>query len=180
MATHCLIEPVIGAARQGGPASASTACSPGIECDRTSRSMPVDAGLVHLTDAQRAEIVEPFDDITTRAWMSESDVARKLTALADIRSAEGYMARLETLADKDFLLVEDHCPICAAAISCQGFCSIELQVFRNLLGPGWHVDREDHLLTGARRCAYRITPAAKPQKVKRGRNDSPIAKLRDF
>jgi len=30
MAAHCLIEPVIGAARQGGPASASTACSPGI------------------------------------------------------------------------------------------------------------------------------------------------------
>ena len=31
----------------------------------------------------------------------------------------------------------------------------------NLLGPGWQIERQDHLLTGARRCAYRITPAAR-------------------
>ena len=90
----------------------------------------------------------------------EPDVAGKLTALADMRSAEGYMARVEAVADEGFLLVEDHCPICAAAMTCQGFCSVELQVFRNLLGPGWRIERQDHLLTGARRCAYRITPAA--------------------
>ena len=135
-----------------------------------------ETALARLLERRREQITAAYRKRLAR----EPDIARKLTALADIRSAEGYMARLETLADKDFLLVEDHCPICAAAISCQGFCSIELQVFRNLLGPGWHVEREDHLLTGARRCAYRITPAAKPQKVKRGRNDSPIADLRDF
>jgi hypothetical protein len=60
---------------------------------------------------------------------------RKLTALADMRSAEGYMARVQVLADEVFLLVEHHCPICAAAMSCQGFCRIELPVFRDLLGP---------------------------------------------
>ena len=76
-----------------------------------------------------------------------------------MRSAEGYMARVEALADEVFLLVEDHCPICAAAMSCQGFCRIELRVFRDLLGPEWHIEREDHLLTGARRCTYRINPA---------------------
>jgi predicted ArsR family transcriptional regulator len=89
----------------------------------------------------------------------EPDIAKKLAALADMRSAEGYMARVEALADVGFLLVEDHCPICAAATSCQGFCRIELQVFRNLLGPGWRIERGDHLVSGARRCAYQITPA---------------------
>jgi predicted ArsR family transcriptional regulator len=89
----------------------------------------------------------------------ERTVAKKLAALAEIRSSEGYMARLEELPGEGFLLVEDHCPICAAAIACQGFCSIELEIFQNLLGPDWRVERQDHLLSGARRCTYRISRA---------------------
>ena len=115
-----------------------------------------ETALARLLERRREQITASYRKRLAR----EPDIARKLTALADMRSAEGYMARLETLADEGFLLVEDHCPICAAAMTCQGFCSIELQVFRNLLGPGWHIEREDHLLTGARRCSYRITPAA--------------------
>jgi predicted ArsR family transcriptional regulator len=90
---------------------------------------------------------------------SETNMAKKLRSLADIRSSEGYMARIEELPGGGFVLVEDHCPICAAAVTCQGFCSIELEVFRNLLGPEWEIERQDHLLSGARRCTYRITPA---------------------
>ena len=115
-----------------------------------------ETALARLLERRREQI----NAFYRKRLAGEPDIARKLTALADMRSAEGYMARLETLADEGFLLVEDHCPICAAAMTCQGFCSIELQVFRNLLGPGWHIEREDHLLTGARRCSYRITPAA--------------------
>ena len=70
-----------------------------------------------------------------------------------------YMARLEEVLGEGYLLVEDHCPICAAAITCQGFCSIELEVFRGLLDDGWQIERQDHLLSGARRCTYRITRA---------------------
>jgi predicted ArsR family transcriptional regulator len=88
----------------------------------------------------------------------EPDMAGKLIALAEIRSAEGYMARLEEVPGEGYLLVEDHCPICAAAITCQGFCSIELEVFRGL-DDGWQIERQDHLLSGARRCTYRITCA---------------------
>jgi predicted ArsR family transcriptional regulator len=92
----------------------------------------------------------------------EPDMAGKLAALADIRSAEGYMARLEELPGEGYLLVEDHCPICAAATVCQGFCSVELEVFRGLLDDGWQIERQDHLLLGARRCTYRITPTVAP------------------
>lgn len=103
------------------------------------------------------------DDITADYRMrlaSHRTVEMKLQALAELRSAEGYMARLEQLPDEGFLLIENHCPICAAATACQGFCSIELDVFRGVLGPEWNIAREDHVLSGARRCSYRITVAA--------------------
>jgi predicted ArsR family transcriptional regulator len=124
-----------------------------------------DTALSRLLERRGQQITAAYKKRLAR----EPDIARKLTALADIRSAEGYMARLETLTDEGFLLVEDHCPICAAAMTCQGFCSIELQVFRNLLGPGWQIERQDHVLTGARRCTYRITPAAAPNRRNRRR-----------
>jgi predicted ArsR family transcriptional regulator len=120
-----------------------------------------ETALARLLDRRREQITAAYSKRLAR----EPDIAKKLTALADMRSAEGYMARVETLGEA-FLLVEDHCPICAAAMTCQGFCSIELQVFRNLLGPGWHIEREDHLPTGARRCSYRITPANHTEAVR--------------
>jgi predicted ArsR family transcriptional regulator len=114
------------------------------------------------------------DDITAayrKRLTGQPTVERKLQSLAELRSAEGYMARLERGPDAGFLLIEDHCPICAAAAVCQGFCSIELDVFRSLLGPAWDIAREDHVLGGARRCSYRIFPAASaatPQSSARG------------
>lgn len=88
----------------------------------------------------------------------ESRIAR-LTAQ---RVAEGYMAKWSRLEDGGWLLVENHCPICAAAAACQGFCRAELALFRNALGPEAQVERTDHILAGARRCAYRITARAQP------------------
>lgn len=82
----------------------------------------------------------------------------KVARLAELRSAEGYMAEVEPTPDrKGFLLIENHCPICIAARACQGFCRAELEVFREALGPGARVERTEHILAGARRCAYRIT-----------------------
>jgi predicted ArsR family transcriptional regulator len=60
------------------------------------------------------------------------------------------------LADGSWILAENHCPICAAARNCQGFCRSELSVFRAVLGPEVTVERVEHILAGARRCAYRI------------------------
>lgn len=83
---------------------------------------------------------------------------RTLDALAAIRSGEGYMASVQAEGGGAFLLVEDHCPICAAAASCQGLCRSELAVFRAVLGAGVTVERTDHIVAGARRCAYRVAP----------------------
>ena len=89
-----------------------------------------------------------------------ASLRERVEALAAARSEEGYMA--ECRDDEDggdgYLLIENHCPICAAATACRNFCRSELEVFQKLLGPGATVERTDHLLGGARRCAYRITP----------------------
>lgn len=89
-----------------------------------------------------------------------ADMATRAAALARARDAEGYMASTEAQPDGSVLLVENHCPICAAARSCQNFCRSELAVFQRVMGPGCTVGRSEHLLAGQRRCVYVIKPVA--------------------
>jgi len=84
----------------------------------------------------------------------------QLAALAQIRSEEGYMAEVEGEAGGGFLLIENHCPICAAAQSCSGLCAVELGVFQKTLGEQAKVERVEHILKGSRRCVYRIKRSA--------------------
>jgi predicted ArsR family transcriptional regulator len=93
----------------------------------------------------------------------EQSLARKIARLADIRNKEGYMATWEKEEGDSYLLVENHCPICAAASACTGFCRSEQTIFEDVLGRDVRVERVEHLLAGARRCAYRIT-ARQPKK----------------
>lgn len=91
------------------------------------------------------------------ALAGASSLKEKLKRLVRLRTAAGYMAGLEIDGDS-FLLVENHCPICKAASACSGLCRQELEVFRTALGPEAAIERTDHLLSGARRCAYRVRP----------------------
>jgi len=84
-------------------------------------------------------------------------LAERAKLLAEQRAEEGYMAEVKRQPDGSLLLVENHCPICVAAKACQGFCRSELNLFRDVLGSEAKVEREEHILAGARRCAYRIT-----------------------
>ncbi|MFD1768297.1 helix-turn-helix transcriptional regulator [Sphingobacterium suaedae] len=87
------------------------------------------------------------------------DLETKLTLLTKARSDEGYMA--DWVKENDhYLLIENHCPICAAATECQGFCRAELRNFKQLIGAGYAVERIKHVLTGGERCVYRIAPLA--------------------
>ncbi|MFM5326134.1 helix-turn-helix transcriptional regulator [Aeromonas sp. 96A] len=83
----------------------------------------------------------------------------RLAALKELRTREGYMAEIRREEDGSWLLWESHCPICAAARACRGFCRSELALFRQLLAPAT-VEREQYLLEGEHRCLYRITPPA--------------------
>ncbi len=85
----------------------------------------------------------------------EVPLRERLEALAAVRTREGYMAEV---VDEDGVLVlaENHCPVCAAARGCAGLCRNELALFRAVLGPGVQVERSEHIIEGARRCAYRV------------------------
>lgn len=89
---------------------------------------------------------------------AEPTLHGKVKALAELREREGYMTEVEP-CDDGFFLHENHCPICVAATKCQGFCRSELNLFRQVLGDDVDVVRESHIVSGARRCTYRIVEA---------------------
>jgi predicted ArsR family transcriptional regulator len=108
--------------------------------------------------ALRRLVVTREKDMRARYGRGLADaptLARKVAALAKLRSEEGYMAEARKTS-KGMLLVENHCPICAAATACQQFCRSELRIFREALGDDVTVERVDHILAGARRCAYLV------------------------
>ena len=111
------------------------------------------AGMERLLGArltkQRADYAARMD--------STGSLGVKLQQLARIRTEEGYMAEVKAEGRGSFLFVENHCPICAAATACQGFCATELDLFRTVLGPAVSVSRAEHIVSGDRRCAYRIS-----------------------
>jgi predicted ArsR family transcriptional regulator len=90
------------------------------------------------------------------AMQGSPGLEERLTILAQIRTAEGYMAEWQP-SEAGYLFIENHCPICAAAQTCQGFCRAELNTFRQVLGEQVQVERTSHILAGARRCAYLVT-----------------------
>jgi predicted ArsR family transcriptional regulator len=100
---------------------------------------------------------------------ASASLEQKLRELARVRTDEGYMAEVTREGD-GFLFVERHCPICAAANACQGFCATELDLFRAVLGDAARVERTEHIVAGDRRCVYQVTPisAGGTSRSKRG------------
>ncbi|MET4890829.1 transcriptional regulator [Morganella morganii] len=78
----------------------------------------------------------------------------RIVRLVAIRTEEGYMAQWEKEPEGSWLIIENHCPICSAARMCQGFCRAELELFQTVLDA--NVERVEYLLTGSRRCVYRV------------------------
>ncbi|MFO1163116.1 MAG: metalloregulator ArsR/SmtB family transcription factor [Reyranellaceae bacterium] len=122
---------------------------------RATRSLFGDNGLERLIRRREKESLAQYDSELSR----RRSLRGKLAALAQIRSREGYMASYTPQPGGSYLFVEDHCPICAAAATCQGLCRSELTIFRKVLGRSVVIERVDHVLAGARRCAYRIRRA---------------------
>ncbi len=87
---------------------------------------------------------------------ASTSLFQQTKALAKIRSEEGYMADAERGETGVCYLVENHCPICAAAENCAELCSTELTVFQKTFGDQVSVERTEHLMTDSRRCVYRI------------------------
>ncbi len=86
---------------------------------------------------------------------SARSLGERVKRLAKARADEGYMAEAKQ-DGADWLLIENHCPICSAAKACTRLCAGELEVFSDVLGKDVAVAREEHILAGARRCCYRV------------------------
>jgi predicted ArsR family transcriptional regulator len=113
-----------------------------------------DEGLQRVIDARAEQQLAAYN----RAVPKRGSLRTRAEALARVRTDEGYLAEVVDDPDgKGVLLVEHHCPICTAASACAGLCSSELDLFGEVMGPGVRVERTQHLLSGDRRCAYRIT-----------------------
>jgi predicted ArsR family transcriptional regulator len=117
------------------------------------RSSLGEESLNQLIDSRSAKVQANY-----RAQLDASapELQQQIERLAQLRSEEGYMAEVRLLPD-GWMLIENHCPICSAATSCQQFCKSELEIFQRLFENEATVERTDHLLEGARRCAYKIT-----------------------
>ena len=105
------------------------------------------------------KVVDRREDQTFEQYQAQlagvENIAEKLQILTTLREREGYMAELHQEGE-DFVLIENHCPICHAAQRCPSLCQSELAVFQRLLGNEYQVNRQEHIIAGERRCAYRI------------------------
>ena len=111
-----------------------------------------DDGLDQLISQREKQTYE----IYSQAIIGSDGLYNKLKLLAQMRSDEGYMASIEKEGD-DFWLLENHCSICAAATKCLRFCRSELELFQNLFKDLATITREEHIMKGARRCAYKVS-----------------------
>lgn len=89
------------------------------------------------------------------AMKNARTIEQKLKILSQKRSEEGYMAEWSKKKNTYFL-TENHCPICAAATECQGFCRSELNTFRQLIGLDYTVQRVEYIIENSTRCVYKI------------------------
>src|SRR6516225_1089711 len=117
------------------------------------RSVFGEAGLDRLIEARQEAMVATY----RQALKPHLDLGDRVGVLTRLRTVEGYMAEFEMQGDGSFLLIENHCPICAAAKTCQGFCRSELELFQAAFGADTSVTRQEHLLSEGRRCVYRIS-----------------------
>jgi predicted ArsR family transcriptional regulator len=110
--------------------------------------------IAKLVDARTTQQI----DLYRQRVLGLNSLKDRLITLAKIRTEEGYMADVVSDSGDSFLLLEHHCPICSAASACRGLCDSELTVFRALVEDLASVERVDHILAGATRCAYRVVP----------------------
>ena len=111
-------------------------------------------GLERLITATTQQQIEAY---SVRMPGPDTPLKHRVAALAKIREDEGYMAEWRQVPDGTIEFVQNHCAIDSAARFSGMLCSGEQALFRAVLGDGVSVERFEHLHSGDRRCAYRIS-----------------------
>jgi DeoR family suf operon transcriptional repressor len=79
----------------------------------------------------------------------------KVAELTRILDEDGYLASFETVSPNVYRIVEHNCAIWAVAQRYGQACTSELEFIRAAL-DGADVERVQHMIAGARRCAYEV------------------------
>ncbi len=82
----------------------------------------------------------------------------KVAELASILDEDGYLATHERVGTGVYRVVEHNCAIWAVAQKYGQACVSEIDFIRAVL-PGATVERVQHMVAGARHCAYEIRAA---------------------
>jgi predicted ArsR family transcriptional regulator len=80
----------------------------------------------------------------------------KVAELTRILDEDGYLASYEKVGEGTYRIVEHNCAIWAVAQRYGQACTSELDFIRTVL-EGADVERVQHMIAGARRCAYEVT-----------------------
>ena len=113
-----------------------------------------EAGLERLITATTQQQIDAY---RARMPAPGTPLKQRVAALAKIRRDEGFMAEWHQARDGTIEFLQNHCAINSAARFSGMLCSGELALFRAVLGDGVSVERVEYLLSGDRRCAYRIS-----------------------
>ncbi|MDQ1402431.1 MAG: hypothetical protein QOG03_747 [Actinomycetota bacterium] len=94
-----------------------------------------------------------------QARLAGRDLAGQVAELNAILDEDGYLAEWIAMDDGSYRIVEHNCAILGVASRYGQACTAEIEFIRTVL-PGAEVNRVEHMMAGARRCAYEITPTA--------------------
>lgn len=155
-----------GAASPGRPAAGWRLSPEGLELfPRRYDGFALDL-LEDLSETAGPEVVEAVFARRTEKVAAQYEAAlegvedphEKARALAGLRDQAGYVTACESTPEGDVLLVENNCAVHRLAEKHSVVCTMELVLFRRVLGPDVDVTRVSHTMAGDPVCCYRICP----------------------
>ena len=96
-----------------------------------------------------------FNTLLGTTLAGKTTLREQVAELTHILDEDGYLASWEEVGEGEFLIVEHNCAIWAVASRYGQACASELAFIQTVL-PEATVERTQHMIEGARRCAYRV------------------------
>ena len=110
--------------------------------------------------ARRRQIGDRIRRRMAEQLPEDADIADRVRVLAVLQDQAGYLAEAIVSDDGAIRLREHNCAIDKISRRTSAACDAELDLFRELLGPG--VTRESHIASGDRCCTYLVSEGDAP------------------
>ena len=93
----------------------------------------------------------------------EATLGTRVAELTSILDEDGYLATFERVSAGTYRIIEHNCAIWAVAQKYGQACTSEIDFIRAVL-PDATVERTQHMVAGAKHCAYEIRASAPARK----------------